>query len=280
MLPAYGGVTGWAALRWMGAPWLTGLAPDGRRRCRSSWPRPATTSGRSPGSRSAQSDSTRRSWWSSTGCGRRSPSGRCASRCGTPSPRALRSWRPTWRCRRTSCRSRRCATFVATQSAGGPASPRCREALVARRTRTAGRRARRATCGCVWVLDAGLPPPPVQRAGLRPIAAGTSARPTSSTRPRAWSGEYDGSLHLAGSPAGDATYAGRRSSASVGLEYFTGASQRTARTERPSYDGCGRVERAATFTAPSARAWTIVKPALVGAHGNRRAAARTHGGPA
>src|SRR4051795_2610430 len=29
VLPAYGGVTGWAALRWMGASWMTGLAPDG-----------------------------------------------------------------------------------------------------------------------------------------------------------------------------------------------------------------------------------------------------------
>ncbi len=29
MLPAYGGVTGWAALRWMGAQWFTGLGPDG-----------------------------------------------------------------------------------------------------------------------------------------------------------------------------------------------------------------------------------------------------------
>ena len=30
VLPAYGGVTGWAALRWMGASWMTGLAPDGQ----------------------------------------------------------------------------------------------------------------------------------------------------------------------------------------------------------------------------------------------------------
>jgi hypothetical protein len=29
VLPAYGGVTGWAALRWMGAQWFGGLAPDG-----------------------------------------------------------------------------------------------------------------------------------------------------------------------------------------------------------------------------------------------------------
>src|SRR6478609_437843 len=30
VLPAYGGVTGWAALRWLGASWMSGLAPDGR----------------------------------------------------------------------------------------------------------------------------------------------------------------------------------------------------------------------------------------------------------
>src|SRR6478609_7608191 len=30
VLPSYGGVTGWAALRWMGAQWMTGLAPDGQ----------------------------------------------------------------------------------------------------------------------------------------------------------------------------------------------------------------------------------------------------------
>jgi hypothetical protein len=28
VLPSYGGLTGWAALRWMGASWMTGLAPD------------------------------------------------------------------------------------------------------------------------------------------------------------------------------------------------------------------------------------------------------------
>src|SRR4051794_40285483 len=30
VLPAYGGVTGWAALRWLGASWMTGLAPGGQ----------------------------------------------------------------------------------------------------------------------------------------------------------------------------------------------------------------------------------------------------------
>lgn len=29
VLPAYGGVTGWAALRWLGGAWFDGLAPDG-----------------------------------------------------------------------------------------------------------------------------------------------------------------------------------------------------------------------------------------------------------
>jgi hypothetical protein len=29
VLPSYGGVTGWAALRWMGARWFDGLAGDG-----------------------------------------------------------------------------------------------------------------------------------------------------------------------------------------------------------------------------------------------------------
>jgi hypothetical protein len=29
VLPSYGGVTGWAALRWLGALWFSGLAPDG-----------------------------------------------------------------------------------------------------------------------------------------------------------------------------------------------------------------------------------------------------------
>src|SRR4051794_12451203 len=32
VLPAYGGVTGWAALRWMGAQWMSGLHADGRPR--------------------------------------------------------------------------------------------------------------------------------------------------------------------------------------------------------------------------------------------------------
>lgn len=32
VLPAYGGVTGWGALRWMGGAWFDGLAPDGATR--------------------------------------------------------------------------------------------------------------------------------------------------------------------------------------------------------------------------------------------------------
>ena len=32
VLPAYGGVTGWAALRWMGAQWMSGLSSDGQTR--------------------------------------------------------------------------------------------------------------------------------------------------------------------------------------------------------------------------------------------------------
>ena len=158
VLPAYGGVTGWAALRWLGAHWFDGLAPDAAvtrlpgRPGHGTARHPAAAG--DPGQRRAPRPDRARPSRRRAADGRR-PLGalRDAVRrldCAQP------SWRPTWRWRPTWSRSTSWPRSSAAQS-GWTGIPRCREAL-ALANENAGRRGSE-SLRLVWVLDAGFPPP-------------------------------------------------------------------------------------------------------------------------
>ena len=257
MLPAYGGVTGWAraALAW--APhWMTGWRADGQ----TPLPVVLVTAGDDirpqPGIQvSAERLDPERAHRPRRAARDDRRSGRCASRCGTPGRSARRSWRPTWRCRPTSSRSTSCGrSSRPVRLDGHPdgAARRCRS-----RTRTAGRPGDEPPAAGLGARRR-LPAAAVQRAGLRPAAAAHRH-----ARPPRRGGRRRRRVRRVAPPrtgrSGLATYAARRRSGSVGLEYFTvvaadAADRRGRRT--PDASTRGR----AGFAAPATRAWTVARP--------------------
>jgi hypothetical protein len=254
VLPAYGGVTGWAALRWMGASWMTGLAPDGTR-----LPVVLATAGDDirpqPGIHvSAERlnptelmvhDGVRVTIPVRSVCFemRYAVSVRAAVVAADMAMQAdLVSLDELW-------------VFVATQS-GWTGVPRCRDGLLLAHENSWSPR-ETSHLRLVWVLDAGLPRPlcnvPVFDRSGRHIGT-----PDLLDEEAGVVGEYDGSLHLQGSQRARDV---RREEAfrSVGLEYFTvvaaDALDRAAVVRRM------RATRArARFDAPTTRDWTVVKP--------------------
>jgi len=255
VLPAYGGVTGWAALRWLGASWMSGLAPDGR----SLLPVVLATAG----------DDIRPQPGIQVSAERLDPT-EITEQDGVRVTIAVRSLCFEMRYA-VSVRAAvvaadmamqadlvsldEMAAFVATQT-GWTGIPRCREALALAHENSWSPR-ETSHLRLIWVVDAGLPWPlcnvPVfDRVGRH---IGT---PDLLDERAGVAGEYDGSLHLQGTQRARDV---RREEAfrSAGLEYFTVVAA-------DALDREGVVRRMlatrarARFAAPSARGWTVVKP--------------------
>ena len=253
VLPAYGGLTGWAALRWLGAVWFSGLAPDGS----TLLPITLATSENDirprPGIQVSAERLNPRELTTHDGLAvtiavrsvcfemRYAPSLRgavvaadMAMQADLVSPAEL-------------------AAHVATLS-GWTGVPQCREALALAHENSWSPR-ETTHLRLTWVLEAGLPPPrcnvPVfDRAGRH---IGT---PDLLDEEAGVAGEYDGSVHLEGSRRARDV---RREDAfrSIGLEYFTVLAG-------DPWDLVVRRMQAtrarARFAAPAARAWTLEPP--------------------
>ena len=164
-------MTGWAALRWLGARWF-----DGSRRA-ALIRDPVDACGRchgavrsQPGSPSPRSSCRRATASMVDGLQVTVPVCallRDALRPGRRAPRLARSrWRllPTW------CRSRSCGDYPERLLRTGPAFPRAASGAEPGRGERVVARAR-STWRLVWQLDAGLPRPLLQPSGLRPRRA-------------------------------------------------------------------------------------------------------------
>lgn len=255
VLPAYGGVTGWAALRWMGAMWFDGLTPDGG----SDVPVCLVTAGddirpqagiRVSAERLAPAElivvdglrvtiAVRSAVFEM----RYAPSVRAAvvaadmaMQADLVSPKELQE-------------------FIAQQS-GWTGIPQCRDALpLANENSWSPRES--SHLRLVWVLDAGFPAPlcnvpifdltgrHIGTPDILDVAAGVA-------------GEYDGSLHLQGAQRARDM---RREEAfrAVGLEYFTVLAS-DARHPDDLVRRMKATRARARFVPCSARAWTTEKP--------------------
>ena len=255
VLPAYGGVTGWAALRWLGASWMTGVAPDGQ----TALPVVLVTAG----------DDIRAQ-----------PGIQVSAERLNPAELAVHDGlRVTIAVRSTSFEMRYAASvraavvavdmamqadlvsleemwsFVATLS-GWTGVPQCREALTLAHENSWSPR-ETSHLRLIWILDAGLPRPlcnvPVfDRSGRH---LGT---PDLLDEEAGVVGEYDGSLHLQGVQRGRDV---RREEAfrAVGLEYFTVVAA-DAREPEVVVRRMLATRARARFAPESARAWTLAKP--------------------
>ncbi len=255
VLPVYGGVTGWAALRWLGASWMTGVAPDAQ----TPLPVALVTAGddirSQPGIQvSAERlnptelivhDEVRLTTAVRSVCFemRYAASVRAAVVVADMAMQAdLVSIAEMW-------------VFVGTQS-GWTGIPQCREALMLAHENSWSPR-ETSYLRLVWVLDAALPRPlcnvPVFDRSGRHIGT-----PDILDEEAGVAGEYDGSLHLEGFQRGRDV---RREEEfrSVGLEYFT-----VVAADARDRDGVVRRMRAtrdrARFAATATRAWTVDKP--------------------
>jgi hypothetical protein len=255
VLPAYGGVTGWAALRWLGASWMTGLAPDGQ----TPLPVVLVTAGDDirpqPGIQIS------------------------AERLNPLELTVHDELRMTIAVRSVSFEMRYAASvraavvavdmamqadlvsldemwsFVSTLS-GWTGVPRCREALALAHENSWSPR-ETSHLRLIWVVDAGLPWPlcnvPVFDRFGRHIGT-----PDLLDEEAGVVGEYDGSLHLQGVQRGRDV---RREEAfrAVGLEYFTVVAA-DARDPDVVVRRMLATRARARFAAAPARAWTIEKP--------------------
>jgi hypothetical protein len=255
VLPAYGGVTGWGALRWLGAQWFTGLAADGLTplpvvlvtACDDIRPQRGiqVSAERLDPTELVVHDGLRVTVAVRSVCFemRYAASVRAAVVVADMAMQAdLVSIAEMW-------------GFVSTQS-GWTGVPRCREALMLAHENSWSPR-ETSNLRLVWVLDAGLPPPlcnvPVFDRSGRHIGT-----PDLLDEEAGVAGEYDGSLHLQGSQRARDV---RREEAfrSVGLEYFT-----VLAADAQDREGVVRRMRAtrarARFAPLSRRAWTTLKP--------------------
>lgn len=255
VLPAFGGVTGWAALRWQGAHWFGGLAPDGRT------PLPVVL---------ATSEADIRSQPGILVSAERLSPHELVRHDGLPITTALRS--VTFAMRHAA--TVRSAVVVADMAMyadlvsleellgwallnrGWTGCPQLREAVALADENCWSPQETRAL-RLPWMLDAGLPRPLMNRPVFDREGRHLGT-PDLLDEEAGVAGEYDGPLHLAGARRAldirrEAEF--RR----VGLETFvvTGAD---------AGDPLGAVRRMqeararARFEAPSTRAWTIDPP--------------------
>lgn len=255
VLPAYGGVTGWAALRWMGAQWFGGLAPDGT----TVLPVTLATAG----------DDIRPRTGIQVSAERLNPA-ELVVVDGLRVTTAVRSVCFEMRYA-ASVRGAVVAADMAMQAdlvspselaafvaglSGWTGVPRCRAAMPLTSENSWSPR-ETSHLRLVWVSDAGFPTPlcnvPIFDRRGRHIGT-----PDILDAEAGVVGEYDGSVHLLRAQRARDV---RREEAfrSVGLEYFTvlssDAGDRTGVVRRMQ-----AVRRRARFTSPAARAWTIDKP--------------------
>ncbi len=268
VLPWFGGVTGWAALRWLGALWFGGEAADGITRCPSTWPRWGATSARSRASSVSEerldpTELTRR---------RRSPA---------HPPAAIGDVRDAARLRR-SCggRGRRHGDVRRPVLGRGVGRALLGTSRLHRQSPDArGGRVGRGeqlvapgdTLGATALgAGRGVPATALQPSRVRPGRAGTSARPTCSTKKPASSASTTGRSTWRDIGAGWMC-GGRRHSARSALETFVVTAADAGHREdvvRRMAEARGR----ARFAAPSARAWTHRASALVDPDRHRRGA--------
>src|SRR3954470_19013876 len=254
VLPAYGGVTGWAALRWMGAQWMSGLYPDGR-------PRPVVlvTAGDDirpqagivvSAERLKPTELMRYDGLSvtipvrSTCFEMRYPASLRAAVVAVDMAMQADLVSPDemW-------------DFIGTQS-GWTGIPLCREAMgLAHQNSWSPRET--SNLRLVRVLDAGLPTPRCN-VPVFDLARHHIGTPDLLDEEAGVVGEYDGSLHLQGVQRGRDV---RREEAfrAVGLEYFTVVAA-DARDPDVVVRRMLATRARARFAAESARAWTTEKP--------------------
>ena len=255
VLPAYGGVTGWAALRWIGAGWFGGLAPDGL----TELPVCLVTAG----------DDIRPQPGIRVSAERLNPTELTVvdGICVTTAVRSV-----TFEMRYAgSVRAAVVAADMAMQAdlvspsglrafiaglCGWTGVPRCREAMLLTNENSWSPR-ETSHLRLVWVLDAGLPPP-LCNVPVFDLAGRHIGTPDILDVEAGVAGEYDGSLHLQDSQRARDV---RREEAfrSVGLEYFTVL----ASDARDPFDVVRRMRATrarSRFESPATRAWTIEKP--------------------
>jgi hypothetical protein len=256
VLPEYGGVTGWAALRWMGATWFSGLAPDGL----TELPVTLATAG----------DDIRPQAGIRVSAERLGPT-ELTSVDGLRVTVAVRSVCFEMRYAR-SVRAAVVAADMAMQTdlvspselwafiagqAGWTGIPQCREAMPLCSENSWSPR-ETSHLRLVWVLDAGLPTP-LCNIPIFDLTGRHIGTPDLLDEEAGVAGEYDGSLHLQGAQRARDV---RREEAfrAVGLEYFT-----VLAADALDRDGVVRRMHAtrarARFEAPSTRAWTVERPA-------------------
>jgi hypothetical protein len=255
VLPAYGGVSGWAALRWMGARWFDGLASDGVTELSVS----LVTAGNDIRPQAGIQVS--------------------AERLGPTELIVVDGLRVTVAVRAVcfemryagSVRAAVVAADMAMQAdlvspvelwafigrqPGWTGIPQCREAMLLTSENSWSPR-ETSHLRLVWLLDAGLPMP-LCNAPIFDLSGRHIGTPDILDDEAGVVGEYDGSLHLQGvQRARDV----RREEGfrAVGLEYFTVL----ASDSRDPFDVVRRMRATrarARFAAPSSRAWTIEKP--------------------
>jgi hypothetical protein len=255
VLPAYGGVTGWAALRWMGATWFGGLAPDGL----TDLPVCLATAGDDIRPRPAIDIS--------------------AERLDPTELIVVDGLRVTVAVRAVcfemryaaSVRAAVVAADMAMQAdlvsmaeleafasclSGWTGIPQCREAIPLINENSWSPR-ETSHLRLVWVLDAGLPSP-LCNVPVFDLAGRHIGTPDILDVKAGVTGEYDGSLHLQGAQRARDV---RREEAfrSVGLECFTVLAE-DARDREGVVRRMLATRARARFEAPSTRAWTIEKP--------------------
>ncbi len=253
VVPAYGGVTGWAALRWLGAIWFGGLAPDGSTLV------PVTLA-------TAEND-IRPQPGIQVSAERLNPR-ELTTHDGVPVTIAVRSvsfemrYAPSLRgavvaadmaMQADLVSPAELAAFVATLS-GWTGVPRCREALALAHENSWSPR-ETTHLRLTWVLEAGLPTPRCN-VPVFDLAGHHIGTPDLLDEEAGVAGEYDGSFHLEGTRRARDV---RREDAfrSVGLEYFTVL----AGDPRDLVVRRMHATRArARFAAPATRAWTLQHP--------------------
>ena len=254
-LSGYGGVTGWAALRWQRGYWFSGLAVDGHTLLPVALVTGAHALRAQPGFEVSEERLNPRDLVSVDGLVITS-----AVRSVCFLMRYARNLREAVKCFDMAAYSDlvtlREVSSYAAELQGWTGIPQCREALLLADENCWS--PMESEMRVIWVVDAGLPPPlsnmPIFDRHGRHIGTPDLLDPVAGVV-----GEYDGALHLAGEQrARDVRRAEefRR----VGLELFTMMS--ADRAEREQMAGRMRAARQRALWLPEAdRAWTTVPPA-------------------
>jgi hypothetical protein len=255
VLPDYGGVTGWAALRWLGGTWFDGLEPDA---------------------------ATRRPVWLVTMCCdiRDQPGIRVSGERLNPADlTTVDNLRVTTAVRSVVFEMRYAASvrdavvkadmamrddLVSTDELwayalthpGWTGIPQCRSALLLT-NENSWSPMETLRLRLPWVLDAGLPPPLCNRP-IFDMDGRHIGTPDILDEEAGVAGEYDGAMHLPGLRRADDL---RREDAfrRAGLEYFTvvaGDARDPARVVRRMVETRAR----ARFESPARRTWTTEHP--------------------